>query len=131
MEEQNQNEEQVVVEGKPVADKPTSYQGVISKPEHETPVYHTPETAKIAEDRAKEVAEFKPEDYEFKANNYTVKAKKAEGTELAIADESGMVYVISGNGINERVEGAKRAAEVWVETHSASFADQSATMPSA
>ena len=76
------------------------------------PPYHNAETAKIAEDRAKELdGQDKP--YEYKANGYTV-------TEKAGPFEGSNVYeVTAGDFVTGFAD--KRSAEIYADTHARYF----------
>lgn len=81
-------------------------------------LYHNAETAKIAEDRAKDISADKP--YEYAANGYTV-------TEVSIQDRedgSGPVlfYKVNAEGF-EQVFTSKSDAELFVRTHTLAHKD--------
>lgn len=114
-------EQPVVVQAKPLETAKLDENSVASSGQP----YHTAVTEKIQEDRAKDVPdEPKKEDFEFKANGYTVKARKAEDTEKGFADEDGLVYSVSGNDLLDRVYGNKQDAKIFVTTHAPSFAER-------
>jgi hypothetical protein len=110
--EQKANEAKPEAEASPATKE---YSGVLTgKPEQveALPPYHNAETAKIAEDRAKDV-EDKP--YEFVANGYTVKEVKGEN---GLPD----TYVVTAEGFELSLP-TKNAAEVYATTHSEAHKD--------
>lgn len=118
------------VQGNEALDQQKEYQGVIKEPEHESvPPGHTAETWAIQQERMKALEEEGDKPYHYEANGYSVDARKAE--EGVRGDEDGIVYVVTGNGLDEKVYTNKREAEIFAETHAPHFAQQSATMPSA
>jgi hypothetical protein len=112
----------VVVEGKPVDKKLDE-----NDPASSALPYHTAATEKIQADRSQETEDAeqpKPEDFEFTANGWTVKAREAKGTEKGFADEDGLVYDVTGNGITPKVYGSKQDAKVFAATTGAAFAER-------
>jgi hypothetical protein len=81
------------------------------------PPYHTEETAKLAEKRAKDVEKSKDEPYEFSANGYTVEEKDAAD---GVASPNGKVYEVTHDNDKgfTKTFTDKRAAEIFAETHS-------------
>ncbi len=107
------------------------------------PPYHNAETAKIAEDRAKELDGQEKKPYEYKANGYTVTEKDrknaaALGNNVPDVPNRGWEdgndpskeYEVKGRNLL-MVFPTRRAAEIYVETHAEAHQDLPATISKA
>lgn len=112
------------------SDKITLKSGAVevTKPKEEytgsDALYHTKETAKIAEERAKEIEDAPEKPYEYTANGYTVKkvdTKKGEEEK----------WEVTAEGDFKRGFLSQRDGEIYAETHSPLHKDLPATISKA
>lgn len=114
--------EQVVVEGTPVKDesKVDPAKDFASSP---LP-YHTAETEKIQADRANEQEGKEAEPYEYKFNGYTVTEVEQANPQATAPEDGSKMWKVTAEdaGDFEQFFSNRRAAEIFVETHSPQFA---------
>lgn len=115
---ENSAPEPVVVEGTPVNEnKPDP----ALDPSTSALPYHTEATEKIAADRAEEIANTEPGPYKYEVNGYTVTEVEGPNPQATAVEDANRLWKAT-LGDFEQFFSNRRAAEIFVETHSPQFA---------